>query len=262
MQVQSFINQLRSQGRYSFAITELEEAMGINRAAALNTLSRLKKNKAIASPVNGFYVLIPPEYQVLGCLPADMFIADLMKYLEQPYYVGFLSAAQFYGAAHQKPQRFQIVVKKNRRSIQCGRIMIEFIANQHMELVPTQSFNTTSGTLLVASPESIALDMLSNQKHAAGIDHIATVLLELSESLKTENLLSLAHHYPEISWLQRLGYLLEFLGLEAQAESLLTALKGRKTNWVRLAPRVSSSPLARNQKWKLIINTNVEPDEI
>ncbi len=262
MQIQIFIDQLRSQGRFSFTITELEQALEANRAAALNALSRLKKSGAIASPVHGFYLILTPEYRVLGCLPADMFIADLMAHLEQPYYVGLLSAAQFYGAAHQKPQRFQVVIKQNRRAIQCGRIMIEFIANQHMELLPTQSFNTASGTIFVASPEAIALDMLSNQKHAAGIDHIATVLLELSESLNAEKLLLLARTYPETAWLQRLGYLLETLGFNELSENILKILKEKKVNWVRLAPRISSMQLSRNSKWKIIVNTTVEPDEL
>ena len=119
MKAQAFINYLRSQGRYSFTLQEAEKALERSKVVTINALKRLKPN--IVSPARGFYLITPPEYQMLGCLPAEMFIHQLMQYFEQPYYVGFLNAAQYYGAAHQKPQHFQIVTVKNRRPIHCGR---------------------------------------------------------------------------------------------------------------------------------------------
>ena len=88
---------------------DVERALALEKVPCLNALHRLKKNNLIVSPAKGFYLIIPPEYQAYGCLPADMFIPDLMRYWNTPYYAGFLSAAQYYGAAHQKPQRFQVV---------------------------------------------------------------------------------------------------------------------------------------------------------
>ena len=71
---------------------------------------------------------MPPEYRSLACLPADQFIPALMKRLNLPYYVGLLSAAQFHGAAHPRPQEFQVFLAKNRRSIQCGALRVAFLA--------------------------------------------------------------------------------------------------------------------------------------
>lgn len=84
-----------------------------------------------------------------------------MKYFNQPYYVSYLSAAQLYGAAHQKPQRFQVVTLKNRRPIRCGRIYIEFIANKDIHHMPTKTMNTYTGQMLVATPEVTAADLVS-----------------------------------------------------------------------------------------------------
>ncbi|MDX2055824.1 MAG: nucleotidyl transferase AbiEii/AbiGii toxin family protein [Polyangiaceae bacterium] len=42
---------------------------------------------------------MPPEYQALGCLPADQFVPDLVQRLAVPYYVTLLSAAAYHGAA-------------------------------------------------------------------------------------------------------------------------------------------------------------------
>lgn len=261
MKAHDFINRLRSQGRYFFTFQEAEEALALTKAATLNALRRLRLNKLVVSPARGFYLILPPEYQILGCLPADMFISDLMKYLNLPYYVGFLSAAQYYGAAHQKPQRFQVVTFKNRPPIHCGRIYIEFIANKKVAMIPTKKFNTYSGTIEVATPEVISADIITTPQHAAGINNVATILMELAERIDIKSILKLTAINPELFWLQRLGYLLEFLEFKTIADEIFKILSGKKLHWVRLVSNAPYNPILRNNKWKIIVNTNVEPDE-
>ncbi|MBA2654377.1 MAG: type IV toxin-antitoxin system AbiEi family antitoxin [Gammaproteobacteria bacterium] len=261
MKAQEFINDLRSQGRYFFTIKEAEKALALTKIATINAIRRLRLNKSVVSPARGFYLILPPEYQVLGCLPADMFIPDLMKYLNQPYYVGFLSAAQYYGAAHQKPQRFQVVTLKNRPPIRCGRIYIEFIANKKAGEMPTKKFNTYAGVIEVATPEQIANDIVSMPRHAAGISNVATVLMELAEKINITKIIELTQINPELFWLQRLGYLLEFLEFDQLANEITKILTDKKLHWVRLVSHASYKPLLRDKKWKIIVNTKVEPDE-
>lgn len=190
-----------------------------------------------------------------------MFIPDLMKYIQQPYYTGFLSAAQFYGASHQKPQRFQVVTLKNRQPLHCGRVYVEFIANKNVAQMPTKKFNTSAGELLVATPEVIAADLVSAPQHGAGINNVATVLSELAESLDEARLLELTKINPELFWVQRLGYLLDFLGFNQLADTLLKTLQDKKIFWMRLVSRASTKALSRDKKWKIIVNTDVEPEE-
>jgi len=261
MSAYEFIEKLRRQGRYSFTVQEMEQALKLKKIAAMNALYRLRENKMISSPARGFYLIIPPEYQAFDCLPADMFVPDLMKHLHQPYYVGFLSAAQYYGAAHQKPQRFQVVTIKNRRPIQCGRIHIEFIANQYTANIPFKKFNTLAGSIAVATPEVIAADILSAPHHAAGINNAATVLTELAEQIEIKKIIELSQFYQELSWLQRLGYLLELLGFDAMASKINSILAKKKLSWALLSARAPYKKSARNAKWKVIVNTEVEIDE-
>lgn len=261
MKAQTFINQLRSQGRFTFTTAEAEKALTLKKVACLNSLHRLKKNNLIVSPAKGFYLILPPEYQIYGCLPADMFIPDLMHYWNLPYYVGFLSAAQYHGAAHQKPQRFQVVTLKNRPPIQCGRIVIEFIAKKQIDNRLIKKFNTIAGIIDVATPELLAADLVSSPQYAAGINNVATILAELAETLNATKLLELADINTELFWVQRLGWLLEFLGMKELANTLFTVLDGKKLHWARLVSRAPYTPIERNLKWHVIVNTTVEPDE-
>lgn len=260
MKALEFIDKLRTIGRSSFNSNEAEHALELNKIATLNALKRLKAHKLIASPARGFYVIVPPEYQILGCLPAEMFTPELMKYFNLPYYVGFLSAAQYYGAAHQKPQRFQIVTTKNRPPIHCGRIYIEFIANKNLTNLPTKKFNTSTGIINIATPEVLAADIVTSPQHAVGISNVATILMELEEKLDTTKLRELSTTTPQLFWLQRLGYLFELMKFNKTANDIAKIIGDKKLHWARLVSNAPYKPLARNKKWKIIVNTKVEPD--
>lgn len=253
-----FIKHLRANGQYTFTVAEAEEAFGTNRANTLNKLKRLKPD--ICSPAKGFYVIIPPEYRAFGCLPAEMFIDQLMAYWAEPYYVGYLSAAQYYGAAHQKPQSFQVVTTRSRRHIQCGRISIEFIKNKDTMAFPIKPFNTAAGIVSVATPETLMFDLVGSQQYAAGIDNIATVLAELTEHVEPSQLLKRFDGTYPVSSLQKLGFLFEFLSFPILSEAIYKALEGKKIHWVKLVPDQSYQVFERNKKWKVIVNTTVEAD--
>lgn len=261
MKATNFINKLRSTGRHSFNTNEAMAALNSNKMATLNALKRLKDNKHIVSPARGLYLIVPPEYQILGCLPADMFIPELMKHFGQPYYVGFLSAAQFYGAAHQRPQRFQVVTTKNRPPIHCGKIYIEFIANINTATYPTKKFNTATGTIAVATPEVIAADIVTAPQHAAGIHNVATILVDLAENIDISKLRELTEINSQLFWLQRLGYLYDFLKLNKLANGIVKIIGNKKLHWARLVSKAPYKALQRNKKWRIIVNTKVEPDE-
>lgn len=59
-------------------------------------LHRLPRHGLVAHPAHGFYVIVPPEYRQLGCLPAGQFIPALMEQLGLGYYVGLLSPQYLY----------------------------------------------------------------------------------------------------------------------------------------------------------------------
>jgi hypothetical protein len=107
----------------------------------------------------GFYVIIPPEYRKLECLPASQFIPQLMDYLGEDYYVGLLSAAQLHGAAHQQPQVFQVFVKTNRPQIKCGAVRVMFAAKHNVMHIPKEKINTPRGYLLISTKEATAFDL-------------------------------------------------------------------------------------------------------
>ena len=75
------------------------------------------------------------------CLPAEQFIPQLMDLASEPYYIALLSAAERHGAAQQRPQAVQVMVRKNRAAIECGRAHVEFVARHDLDRMPVKEFN-------------------------------------------------------------------------------------------------------------------------
>lgn len=254
-----FLENTAATGRLWFDSAEAQSVLGGSPAAVKVALNRLAKKGAIASPFRGFYVIVPPEYRSLGCLPADQFIPDLMKALKAPYYAGLLTAAQYHGAAHHRPQEFQVLVDKIRRPIVCGNVRVAFIVRKRLRDVPVQSMNTMRGTLLVSTPEATALDLVGYQDRAGGLDNVATVLSELAERLDPKKLVAIAETAP-LPWAQRLGYLLERVNAREKAEPLKAYVRARAHDSAALLPTARREKFARDENWKLVINTAVEPE--
>jgi predicted transcriptional regulator of viral defense system len=145
MAISNYINDLLTQGKYCFSGVEAVQALGSGVIATRAALRRLRHKGEIVMPFRGFYVIVPPELRTLGCLPANQFIPSLMAHLEEPYYAGLLTAAEHHGAAHHRPQAFQVVVKRSRPGITCGGVRVDFISRKNVAAIPTQDFKTPRG---------------------------------------------------------------------------------------------------------------------
>lgn len=260
MRASEYIRDLAARGSYHFTTANAIEAIGGNPPAVRAQLRRLKQQKTIAEPVRSFHVIVPPEHRCLGCLPAEHFIDQLMQVWEEPYYVCLLSAAERHGAAHQRPQSTQVMVRTNRQDIECGMVLVDFIARGDLDAMPVVEVNTPRGVLRYSSPEVTALELVGYPGHAGGLGNVATVLSELSEEMSASKLPEAARLCP-VSWSQRLGHLLELVGQEELAGALGPFVKKNARSYTPLRRAANIAGGKRNPRWKLIVNVEVEPDE-
>jgi predicted transcriptional regulator of viral defense system len=254
-----YVSALAASGRYQFAAEEMRKSLGVSADAVKLALHRLARRGLVASPARGFYVIVPPEYKRLGSLPADQFIPALMERRKTKYYAGLLSAAQYHGAAHHRPQEFQVMVERNRPPIECGAVRVTFVARKRVGAVPVQSFNTPRGTILVSTAEATAVDLVGYPHHAGGLDQVATALQELAEKMDAKRLVAAAKTAP-LPWAQRLGYLLELVGAKQQASSLKAYVQRNARDWVLLVPGTPRARARRAEDWLVHVNADIEAE--
>lgn len=259
MTAMQFITDLIARGRYSFSSNEAAQVLGTSAVATRAALRRLRQKDEIAMPYRGFYVVVPPEFRNAGCLPASHFIPSLMAHLGEKYYAGLLSAAEYHGAAHQRPQVFQVVVARNKSEITCGKVRVMFVARKNMARIPTSDFKTPRGYLKISTPAATAFDLVGYPNHAAGLDNVATILAELAENLDGKELVRLAELSP-IAWAQRLGYLLDLVGAQNKTGELAKYIGEKKPVPTPLAPSRPFGGINRLSQWNILVNTNVEAE--
>lgn len=259
LQLRDYLDRLMQGGRYIFTSSDAVIALGVSRDAVKLALNRMRRKGEIASPVRGFYLIVPPEYRALGCLPADQFIPALMQLSGAPYYAGILTAAQYHGAAHHRPQEFQVMVAKSRRTIECGKVRVAFHVRKNVADVPVQQINTPRGTIAVSTPAATAFDLVGYEAQIGGLDAVVTILAELAEKLDPNALVVLAPTVP-LPWTQRLGYLLERIGEAPRARALKEHVKKHARETVPLLPSARTEEQSRDRDWKLIINAEVEAE--
>jgi predicted transcriptional regulator of viral defense system len=253
-----YLTEVRAQGRYAFTLEELKNRFALSYPALKQNLYRLKLKKEVAQIRQGFYVIIPPEYSKQGMLPPYLFIDDLMKSLNKPYYVGLLSAAALYGAAHQQPMGYTVITQSPApRSI--DRLKIVFFSKQNFLQEGIIQKKTQAGYINVSSPELTALDFF-DYIHKFGLNRITTILQELVESMKPASLLKIAKQYPNTAAIQRLGYILEKeISAKKLSDSLWKMLNERTCFPVSLSPQKGKKG-ETDSKWKIIKNMEIESD--
>lgn len=265
MSLIDYIETLQSNGKYSFSENEVLEALQCSRISLINSVKRLKKKNKIVVPKPTFFVIVPVEYREWGIVPANWFIDDLMQYLGRSYYVGLLSAAAQYGAAHQAPQQFQVVVETPLRVINQKGLTIKFFTNDQAALIPTNKIPTQTGYMRVSSPEATALDLIKFYSKVGYFNHIATLLLELKNEIKPKLLVTVFQN-AKYEWpiLQRLGYLLslESVGGQSIVVEIRNLIMEHKPKLTPLAPYKNHTNCSINEQFRIYINEEIEVDEI
>jgi predicted transcriptional regulator of viral defense system len=264
-----YLKRIRSVGHRSFTLDHAIADLRISINSAKLAISRLKKQGRLISPAKGFYVIIPPEHQPQGCIPAAELVPILMDHLGIDYYACLLTAGLHHGATHQKAGSFQIMTHKRiKRKLQFGRISISCIYKKSFKNLPIQQITVSTGYLKISSPELTAVDLLTYSNNSGGLNHIATVLTELVDVIDPKKLIDLAKHLNQNIWFQRLGYILEKIDpIDTERNqkiinTLSKYLESKKLRFIPLAPEISSTDYPRSKKWMVIENTDIESDDL
>jgi predicted transcriptional regulator of viral defense system len=260
----AYVDSLQKQGKIVFHIDEAASILGITLVAARLSAYRLSKKNRISRVYRNFYVIVPLEYQAVGCPPPDWFIDPLMRHMKTEYYVGLLSAAALHGAAHQQPMIFQVITSKYSRLIATPSMNIQLYQSSYIYKAGIEQKKTAAGYINVSTPELTAFDLVRYAQASGHYNHIATVLVELAERIRGKRLAMLAkniclEHGEWIYW-QRLGHLLDVVGFNYIADSLATFISQSQPSYGYFLSGKTKNVLEKSLRWRLYINERIEAD--
>lgn len=254
---------LLARGRPWVTNDDIAALLDVSLAEASRIAGRWHAKGLAFSPTRGLQMLIPPEFRSWNAVPASHFVDPMMAHLGHPYYVGYLSAAEVHGAAHQRPQVFQVVTNARIRARRFGRVRVEFFTTAVITQRPTVTVNTPTGTMVVSSVETTILDLVAHPRRGGGTSNVATIIGELlqEDRIDPATLADQSDHYPA-SVLHRAGWLLEHMADTVEVRINLDMLRQRVDRRLEPTPLIASEPRRGrvDTSWNVYLNADVEPD--
>ena len=262
----SWTEGLLARGKNTFSWKQLrEEFEDIDQPALISALRRLVQKRKAVSVYRGFYVILRPENYIKGIVSPILFIDPLMEYLERSYYVSLLSAALLHGSSHQYPQEFFVTtgLPQLHQTIKKG-VKINYISRIDVPDRFLISRKVETGYIKVSSLELTAIDLIRYQNHIGGLSRAATLINDLSESMEAQYFSDDLISETPVTFLQRLGYILENYSLNPKlGNKLLENIRRIHGPLIRmpLKPGKRVGGFKTDKKWHLIINTKIEIDQ-
>ncbi len=251
-----------AKGKYFFKKEDAVSDLAISKVQFDAQAGRLYKKALLKRFPKNLFMIIPPEYSKLGSLPPYWIVDSLMKHLKVNYYLGLLSAASMYGATHHQPMNCQVIVSRHLKNISLSRGNIEFHMSKNCNNAQITQIKTNIGYTQISTKEQTILDLLHFYPHCGYFSNVVQVIKDLViEKIKIRNLVAVLKLEPENTVIQRLGYVMEYLGFENIANVVEKELENRKVYYTLLRPDFASKIGEKSKRWKVILNNTIELEE-
>ena len=249
-----FIEYNLKNGRKTFSFKELVDFKGKNVNAAKQYIKYSIRINLIKNLSEGFYAIYSPSEKDSGKISPDDFINQLMSYKEINYYVGLLSASAFYGATHYRPLVYQVIVDKQIHTPKNILAGINFHKKKYFPEYCIIKRKGNYGYINFSSPALTAYDLIKYENESGTISNIILVISDILSQIKISDIKNLLKNDLEVTFIQRLGFLLEKL----EANELISPLfeYSKKTTAYIPLSRIGNKSGIKNTKWKIIENVN------
>lgn len=268
--LERFVDELLMNGRSTFSREDAEAMLPLTRSGLDTALVRLGQRRRIVNVYKGFYVVLRPEDVAYGAPDPAQWIGPLMDHLDLDYRVSLFRAAALHGSSHQAAMVFQVIVPKQLRGFEIGRIRIQFLTQAAAAFLAVNqrefltNIKSRAGFAKTAGVELTLLDSVRYSAKAGGINGVAQMVMTFGDKAVPRRLSELAAHY-ETPCVRRLGFLLEHFHHVRQAKALEVFAERAKTVALldpSAKPIITSlaEDFETDTRWKLLLNGEVEID--
>jgi predicted transcriptional regulator of viral defense system len=256
------LQHFQKKARYCFQTKEFEALTDREpgSTAAKFALRRLQE-RALVVPLarrSGFWLIVPPEHLAKGAPPVTWWLHDYLSRKEAAYHLGLLSAAAAHGSSHFAVTETQIFLPHSRRELEVGPFRLRFFFKQAITDAPTVTLRTEKSKLVVSSIATTLVDLLRHASTIGGIERCFLVLKDLGAKLESADIASSLEAAGDIAAAQRLGYLLDHAGYKKHARSVERWLRDKRVQRVRLDVSDTNAEGEASDRWKILINSNLE----
>ena len=240
------LSNLSSGKKDVFTIEEAEKAVGIKGSRLRKLLHDLMKNKWVERIERGRYLIVPLEAGWRGEHGTHPFI--IARKLVIPYYVGFLSALNYYGITKQVTRTIYVVTTKKKRPINFHAQEYYFVSVDKKRFFGVAEEWISDLKFNISDKEKTIVDCLFIPEYSGGLTEVVKTF---RGKINYEKLYEYAVRTEDLAAIKRLGYILEALKIKtAITEKLLKKVAGGYCLLDTGGPRTGS----KNKRWRVLEN--------
>jgi len=252
------LTEMTRQGKRIFTFKDAVRAYGSSGQSLRELLSTLVKRGWLQRVEKGKYLILPFEAGREREWTEHEFI--IASYLIQPYYIGFRSALNYYGYTEQVSRTVFIAStrRKLKSSLEISGVTYRFVSISERKLFGAKQISIDGYQVNISEPEKTIVDCLDQLRYCGGISEVAKALWYGRDELDLVKMAEYSRRNGNRAASQRLGYLIEMLGLKTEkaADILLQSISKRYA-----ALDTLSEPKGKYiDRWKVIVN--VPDDEL
>jgi len=232
-----------------FTFRDAKAILRTSNASVKNVIYRLKKKKRIKELQKGKYLLAPAVSGLKAYWAEHPFIvADSIL---KEYYIGFWTALNYFGLTEQVPRTIFIVIKKRKRSFEYNKQKFRFITSNKKKFFAYVEKKIGNTTFKISSKEKTIIDCLTHPEYCGGIIEVAKAIKNHHKELDWKDLLKIINKLDINVIRQRLGFILETLGIK---KDILKKLMKKTKGFAWLDPVHPKKIIKYSHKWQLKIN--------
>lgn len=239
---------------------DLQAPLGLTADQEQQLLKRLTRNGFIIRLISGVF-LVPNKIPVGGFWQPNSYyvILKLMQYYNAKYYIGGLSAMQYYGLTSQIPNEITLFNDKINAKKTIGTQRFHLIKVSDERLLGSWSIDTKTidGEIYMATLAQTLLDAVQYWKRLGTLpEGYEWIKHNVRDMAVINELIRLATLGGNVITMRRIGYCLEMLGV---SQNLLEPLRKRLTatqGWIVFDPNLASKGKT-NKRWRIIDNAGL-----
>ena len=234
-----------------FTLRDVIETLKGSYENAKVTVERLVKKKWVVRIVKGKYLLVPLSAGVKGEYTEHEFI---IASLFEPCYIAYWTALNYYGFTEQVPNKIFVATTKRIKDREILGTKIKFVYLSMRKFFGFNNILITNVNIKISDKEKTIIDCIDKPRYCGGIEETVKSAYFAKEEIEFEKLIKYALRIGNNAVIERLGFILDFLGLDSKwlenkisgSYSVLDPTKEKRGKY--------------NSKWKLLIN--VSEDEL
>ncbi|MGA8440914.1 MAG: type IV toxin-antitoxin system AbiEi family antitoxin [Candidatus Sulfotelmatobacter sp.] len=252
---------LTEQGRREATRAQIVDLLGGSAKAADHVIESLRRKGWLQRATWGEYLLIPPEQgpDALG----DSNLLALASRVADPYYIGFSTAASYYGLTTQHRNVIYVVTPVRLRAREVGEARVRIVNPSADKFFGFEPVDVLGYKVMISDREKTAIDCIDRPALAGGVGETAMILANASRRFDWTKVVNYLQRVESGALVRRFGWLTDHVVADMPVEirERLIGMTGGGSTRARLGPlhyHKVQDAIGYDKTWRLFVNVSHE----